>query len=118
MLQLSKSGSIYMCGEGDSGIYLSDLSGERTHAGGAWVHIPAIAPLHALQQPALKMGSMRMSTAALSCMVLSRDGALLLTGDVTGQVVVRAARCLTVLSFSLCLHLCAWCVGCSVWLLS
>lgn len=87
-------GDIYMCGEGDSGIYVTDLYGTSSR------HIPGVGVRH--KQPPLRGFPLKLedshgSPATLSCMAMSSDGALLLTGDASGQVVVRAARCLTVL---------------------
>ena len=90
LLQMSDLGDIFMCGHGDTGVNVTDLHGlslRRISCGGP-------SPLG---QPAVATGETDASGAAISSMVLSDDGAVLLTGDVSGRVVVRAARCLTAL---------------------
>ena len=101
LLQLSAFGDIFMCGEGDSGIYISDLHGL------ALLHVPFSPPHQVFRRHPQQRGltvEEPLVEAAISCMLLSDDGALLITGDVAGQVVVRAARCLRVLRVLTCAY--------------
>lgn len=106
LLQLSAHGDIFVCGEGDSLVYKSDLHGlfwrcsappNASAPAPDAAHVEQQADDHspAASQVADAPGSG--GIASITSMLLSRDVSLLLTGDITGHVAVLDARDLALL---------------------
>ena len=82
-----------MCGEGDKDIYTCDLHRfflRHTESAGLPFEQQQGAEIEERDSPETSQG-------VVSSMVLSRDGSLLVTGDISGQVVVRDSRSLSIL---------------------
>ena len=105
LLQMSAAGDMYVCGEGARDVYMTDLHGLAIRhvadpASSFSTRPLTPSPRAGLASPRVQasdMGAAPITSAAISCILLSSDGALLLTGDAEGQVRIVDARRLKVL---------------------
>lgn len=95
LLQISPGGVIFFCGEGASGVYMTDLHGlvvrhvDLASRRAPWQTRSNIPPSIA--------DVVSTSSAPVSSILLSDDGALLLAGDADGRVLLIDARTLRLL---------------------